>query len=132
MKISYDKNTLRRFGQLTGAVFFSITVFLFLRDRRIASPLAFISGALLAAAYTLPSALKPVYAVWMKAAFILGWINTRVILILLFYLVFTPIGLFMRLMRLDPLEKRIEKGKASYWQEKEKIPFVPSRYEKQF
>jgi len=91
MKISYDKKTLRKFGQMTGIVFLIITALFFLRHKHAAVPTAFIAGVLLVSAYARPSALRPVYAVWMKAAFILGWINTRVILVLLFYLVFTPI-----------------------------------------
>jgi len=132
MKISYDKKTLRKFGQMTGIVFLIITALFFLRHKHAAVPTAFIAGVLLVSAYARPSALRPVYAVWMKAAFILGWINTRVILVLLFYLVFTPIGLVMRLMRIDPLERKIEKERSSYWKAKEGGPVDLARYEKQF
>ena len=132
MKISYDKKILRQFGQMTGAIFFIIAVLLFLKHKHIAVPVVLISVVLLGTAYARPSALKPVYAAWMKAAFILGWINTRIILTALFYLVFAPIGLVMRLMGLDPLEKRIEKNRASYWKMKEKRVFDSSHYEKQF
>lgn len=132
MKIAYDKKTLREFELMMGGIFLVITALFFLRHRHVSAPLAFIAGVFLISAFALPSALKPVYAVWMKAAFILGWINTRVILALLFYLVFTPIGLVMRLMRMDLLERKLEKDKASYWKRKEKYDFNVSRYEKQF
>ena len=132
MKISYDKKTLRKFGQMMGTVFFIITVLLFLKHKHIAVPIVFISGVLFVTAYARPSALKPVYAVWMKAAFILGWINTRIILVLLFYLVFTPIGFVIRLTGLDLLERKLEKDRASYWKTKEKRAFNVSHYEKQF
>ena len=34
--------------------------------------------------------LRPIYVGWMKFAFVLGWINTRLILGLFFYLILTP------------------------------------------
>jgi hypothetical protein len=117
---------------MMGIVFLIITALFILRHKHAAVPAAFIAGVLLVSAYALPTALKPLYAVWMKAAFILGWINTRVILMLLFYLVFTPIGLVTRLMRLDLLERKLDKDKASYWKTKEKRAFNLSQYEKQF
>src|SRR5512143_3235220 len=121
MKTSYDTKTLRQFGQMTGAIFFIITVLLYLKHKYVAVPIILISLVLLTTAYVRPSVLKPVYAAWMKAAFILGWINTRIILALLFYLVFTPIGLVMRLMRLDPLDRKLEKDRPSYWEKQEKV-----------
>ena len=51
----------------------------------------------------------------------LGWINTRLILFIIFYLVFTPIGLVMRLFGVDLLDKKIDKNKNSYWRRKEKV-----------
>lgn len=74
--------------------------------------------------------IKPVYIVWMRFAFILGWINTRIILVILFYLIFTPVGLFMRLFRIDLLERKNKEG--TYWKKKEKVEFNPLNYERRF
>ena len=80
----------------------------------------------------IPKLLKPAYSAWMKFASILAWINTRIILFLIFYLVFTPIGLLMRLFRAGLLDIRVEKDRQSYWKKKEKPAFNPSDYERQF
>ena len=74
--------------------------------------------------------LKPVYKIWMRFASVLAWINTRIVLVVLFYLVFTPVGLAMRLFKIDLLERN--KIKESYWKEKEKIDFNPLNYERRF
>ena len=79
-----------------------------------------------------PVSLKPVYIFWMRLAFILAWINTRLILSILFYLIFTPIGIGMRLFGGDLLDKKIDKNKESYWIKKEKAAFKQSDYERQF
>ncbi len=78
------------------------------------------------------SVLRPVYIAWMSFAFVLGWINARIILGLFFYLVLTPIGLFMRLGGKDLLDKKIDRAAESYWVKRERTPFDPKRLERLF
>jgi uncharacterized protein involved in cysteine biosynthesis len=94
--------------------------------------MAILSALFFGAGLVIPFALKPVYILWMKLAFVLGWINTRILLILIFYLVFTPVGLLMRVLGKDHLERKIEKNKASYWKKREKKVFIPADYKRQF
>ena len=61
-----------------------------------------------------PPAVRLVYTGWMIAAFPIGWTVSRLMLAVLFYLVFTPLALVFRLMRRDILQlKRRQAG--SYW-----------------
>jgi len=76
-----------------------------------------------------PLWLRSVYAAWMKFAFLLAWVNTRLILVIIFYLVFTPLGLLMRLCGADPLERKINKKAGSYWK---KRGLTEPSYERQF
>jgi hypothetical protein len=62
---------------------------------------------------------------------VLGWVNTRVILTLIFYLVFTPIGLVMRIFGKDILEAGPGKTKNTYWKKKDQSRGNPA-YEQQF
>jgi hypothetical protein len=80
----------------------------------------------------LVSFLKPFYYLWMRLAWILSWVNTRLVLVIIFYLVFTPIGLLMKLLGKDLLSLKIEPQKDSYWLKKEKKAFNPQDYERQF
>ena len=41
---------------------------------------------------------------WMKLALTLGWINTRILLSVIFYLFLTPIALVSRLFTKDPMK----------------------------
>jgi len=52
-----------------------------------------ISGILMALALLLPSILKPIYHVWMRIGAILGWVNTRIILAIGFFLGLFPDGM---------------------------------------
>ncbi|MGR9073566.1 MAG: SxtJ family membrane protein [Gammaproteobacteria bacterium] len=65
-------------------------------------------------ALLLPKILSPVYRVWMWIGHVLGWINTRIIMAILFYLLILPMGLLLRLFGKDPMKKRLDKSKSSY------------------
>ncbi len=44
------------------------------------------------------------YKVWMKIGYILGWINSRIILGLVYLLVLLPIAFIMKIFGYDPLK----------------------------
>jgi hypothetical protein len=87
--------------------------------------LTVIGVAFAVAAIVMPRALVPLYRPWMRLAEGLGWLNTRIILVLIFYLVVTPIGLVLRLFRRSPLDH-------PYWSEVPKHSYGDKHYEKQF
>ncbi len=78
-----------------------------------------------------PLFLRPVFQVWLKVAHFIGQVNTLVILTLLYYLVFTPYALVMRLFGRDSMQRKL-KSAGTYW---ESLEFQGlkgrTRYEKQ-
>lgn len=70
--------------------------------------------AWLAAALIAPRALAPLHKAWMAFGHVLGWINARIILGVVFFVVVTPIGLVMRLAGKDLLAMKRRKSQ-SYW-----------------
>ncbi|MDP3732510.1 MAG: SxtJ family membrane protein [Candidatus Omnitrophota bacterium] len=131
-KLKLDRRSLRQFGITMAIAFLIITLIVLIRHKYSVIATSIISITFLILAFASPALLKPIYILWMKLAFVLGWINTRLILFILFYLLFTPIGLVMRLFKVDLLERKIEKNKDSYWKKKEKMEFNLSNYERQF
>lgn len=131
-KLNLDKKTLRKFAITMGIAFLVITVIIFIRHRHNILPTSIISVIFFALAVIMPIILKPVYILWMRLAFILSWINTRLILLIIFYLIFTPISLAIKLFGVDLLDIKINKQKGSYWRRKEKKIFNPLDYERQF
>jgi Saxitoxin biosynthesis operon protein SxtJ len=130
-KFRLDRRELRKFGMTMGAVFLVISgVFLFRQKYTGATYSLLVSCVFFIMGLVLPGLLKSVYIPWMYFSFILGWVNTRVILIILYYLIFTPAGLLMRLFRVNSL--KIKKESSSYWNKKEKIGFDPLNYERRF
>ena len=66
-----------------------------------------------------PKSLNYPYRLWMSFGFIAGWLNSRIILGLVFFLVLQPTSYLMRVFGHDPLRKK-RKGKISYreWSKK--------------
>jgi hypothetical protein len=62
-----------------------------------------------------PALLRPLHFVWMKLAAALAWVNTRIILAILFFLIFTPLAFLRRLFGKDSLGLRWEEGESTYW-----------------
>ena len=87
---------------------------------------------LLVSGLVIPIILKPIYFLWMIFATILGWIMTRVILSLLFYIIVTPIGLIPRFFGKQFLELRWDKSKESYWNFRTNEDIQKENYKKQF
>src|ERR671937_688372 len=92
VKEKVDNKQLRSFGFLVGGVFALLGLWPFLvgRDMRLWAVIP--GGALLFLAALAPASLGPVYRVWMKIGHVLGWINTRIILGVVFYGMFVPMG----------------------------------------
>ena len=81
------------------------------------------------AAIVAPRALGGIYRVWMRIGEALAWINTRIILTLIFFLVVTPTGLVMRLFGRSPIDPRRRRFAASYWDD---VDIGNRHMEKQF
>lgn len=88
-----------------------------------------IAAVLLLLAAIAPSLLRPVYRGWMYLGEALGWLNTRIILSLVFFLVVTPIGLLMRLFGRSPMTTA---KRDSYWTDVEPHSYGDRHVEKQF
>ena len=113
--IKSEKCNLRNFGIIVGIILLIISGFLFWKEKESFQIFLTIGIILFLTAIALPSVLKPVYWIWMIFAIILGWFMTRLILSLLFYVVFTSIGLTLRFFGKQFLELRWDKSKESYW-----------------
>ena len=65
-------------------------------------------------AFIAPKILYPFFLFWMKLGLVLNWINSRIILSILFYGLFTPIALFFKLIGRDPMLRSFDKECSSY------------------
>ena len=61
-----------------------------------------------------PVLLGPVNRVWLKISDVLGWINTRLVMGVMFFLLIAPIGILMRLLGKNTLSLKISDEQTSY------------------
>ena len=80
------------------------------------------AGALLLLGLVAPALLQKPFDLWMRLALALGWLNTRVLLTVLFYLVLTPTAVIMKLVGFDPMNRKFLEKKESYRMPKEPRP----------
>ena len=79
-----------------------------------------------------PIILRPVFKLWLKVAHAIGWFNTQLLLSIVFILIFAPTGLVMRLLRKDPMKRKML-AKGTYWEPHELEGLKDkNRYERQF
>jgi hypothetical protein len=125
--------TLRQFAGLWLLFFAGLAAARGLRDG--ATPPVLILAALALTVGPLglwrPALVRPVYVAATLLTFPLGWVTSRLLLAALYYGVFTPLGLLLRLAGRDALRLRPCPQQASYWVEKPAPPDV-SRYFRQF
>lgn len=122
----------KKFGITMGIVFFLISGFLYWKEYSSLKYFVIIGFIFLIAAFTYPKMLKYLFNVWMTFAAIMGYIMSRVILSIIFFLMFTPVGLITRLLRKDLLKEKWDKKAKSYWILKDNKSFDPKSAENQY
>ncbi|OQW32796.1 MAG: hypothetical protein A4E19_05415 [Nitrospira sp. SG-bin1] len=106
---------LRQFGLLVGGVFAVIGLWpLVFRSESPRLWAMVLGGLLIALGALVPMSLKQVHGGWMKIGHVLGSINTKIILGVIYYLLITPMGVIMRLMGKDPLHRTLTPGTDTY------------------
>lgn len=94
---------------------------------RILTGLALAGGILGAVA---PQALKYVFVGWIIAVFPIGWTISHVLLGFIYFVILTPIGLLVRALGNDPMNRSFDSEATSYWSDHEQAPVA--RYFRQF
>jgi len=131
-RIEVSPKKVRGFGLIFGCLGIIVTIFLFYYHR-LYWPWSF-SGALffLISAYWGYPILRPIYIGWMLFAYLMAWMNTRILLSLFFYLVITPTGLALKLIGKDLLDQKSNRSTQTYWIKSERVTGDLERYRHQF
>lgn len=131
--IKSERAELRKFGITLGIILGLLGLILIWRARNYYSYFIILSMTFIFISLVKPAILKPIHKSWMTLALIVGWFMTRLILIMLFYLAVTPIGILTRLLGKDFLRiKSNINHQDSYWIPKRKDKFDKNDYERQF
>lgn len=130
--IKSSSKDLRSFG-ITMAIALTVLGLLFLwRGRGFYYYFFILSATFLVLGMVAPPILKPVQKAWMTFAIIMSWFMTRLILGILFYLVFTVVALVARLLGKQFLDLKTDKSATSYWKYRKPREVSKHDYERQF
>jgi len=122
----------RNFGWVVGGVFTALGALAWYRDASWGTWVLGLGVALVVLGTLVPKLLEPLYLAWMSMAVVMGFVMTRVILTLFFFLALLPVGLIMRLIGRDALHRKIDRNAETYWIPKEYLITGRTRLEKYF
>jgi hypothetical protein len=123
----------RSFGILFAVVFAGAACWLAWHGHRgwaVAGLAAAVAVALLA--FLAPRALAAPNRAWFQLGMLLHKVVSPVVLGAIYFLVITPIALAMRLSGRDPLERRRDPQRASYWKDRDPPGPPPDSFRNQF
>ena len=115
-EISVTKKELRDFGLIFGVILVLLFGFLvpWIFDKGFPLWPWWVFAVTGGLALIYPLSLKPFFKLWMMFGGVMGWLNTRLILGIVFYLVFVPFGLVMKLFGKDPMSRKLDSEMTTY------------------
>lgn len=119
--LDVSTKSLKKFGLMIGVILLILGIIFHWKNSLVNLRSIFdaIGIVLLLSALLKPSLLKLTYTIWMGIAFTLGWLISRIILLILFYFVLFPVGIVAKIFGKKFLDINFRDGKSSYWIKKE-------------
>lgn len=114
-----DKDKLRKFGLVIGCIFTGFGFAPVFHNNNPNILLIDIALILFTAALIMPNLLLPLYTMWYSFGRVIGKINSFLILSIIFYLVFTPIGIIRRMFKKNTNKFMHKTAVNSYWIKKD-------------
>lgn len=111
----------RSFGVVFSAVFLIISFWPLFTEGTIRIWAIFIAIIFLLISYFKPDALYPLNKIWFKFGLLLGSIVSPIVMGIVFFIIVTPIGIIMRIIGKDLLNKKINNSVKSYWIKREQM-----------
>ena len=108
--------TNKKFGFFFAAVFLVATTYFYINNASssVVSTLSVVGLTFLVATLVNPDVLLPLNKLWMRFGLLLGMIISPIVMGIIFFGLFTPMSLTMRLFRRDELRLRF-KNKKTHW-----------------
>lgn len=108
--------TNKKFGFFFTAIFLIATTYFYINNASssVVSTLGVVSLSFLVATVVNPDVLLPLNRLWMRFGLLLGMIISPIVMGIIFFGLFTPMSLTMRLFRRDELRLRF-RNKKTHW-----------------
>jgi len=127
------KSVLRKFGITLAVILAIIGTIQLLKGHTKIYPWLYSIGVIsIVLGIFIPAWLNPIHFAFKKIGCAVGALFTGLILVIVFYIVLTPIGLIARLFGKNFLDINWAKRANTYWIKKEQLNEGTERYERQF
>ena len=128
VKLPSNKN----FGTFFGSIFLLIAAYFFIfTSSKIYFTFLLIGILFFIIAFTFPVILKPLNIMWMFIGFVLSLIVSPIVLGIIYFLMFTPYAMFMKIFGRDYLRIK-NRNFSSFWRNREPAGPGPDSFKEQF
>jgi hypothetical protein len=122
----------KKFGLLFAAIFLVGAGYLFYRNHQLLAVLAgFVSCGLVVLAISWPYVLRPFNLLWFRFGNLLGLVVSPIVLGAIFFLLLTPVAVFLRLTGRDILGLK-KTTQDTYWVNRNPTGPAPDSFKDQF
>jgi hypothetical protein len=112
----------RSFGLVFAGVFAVVGLLPWLGGDPLRWWAAVVAGLFLGAALVRPAVLAPLNRLWFRFGLALGKVMTPIVMGLLFVVAVIPTALLMKVLRKDPMQRRLSPGAETYWEPRDRQP----------
>lgn len=115
MATETTRRELRNFGLIVGGIFGALALWpAIIRGGNVRLWMLGLAVVLILPALVAPRMLAPAQRAWMALGGALGWVNTRLVLGLIFFGLVTPMALVFRLTGRDPMRRSFDPHATTY------------------
>lgn len=130
--INSSDKAVRKTGIAVGVVLIIIAFILWWFGKSTFIYFSIIGGLFIIVAYIALPLLRPFHKLWIALSLLLGFVMSRLILTLLFYLILTPIGWLAKIVGKKFMPLKFDNTSKTYWEKREIVTKQKIDYERQF
>lgn len=130
--IEASEKSVKKTGITVGVVLILISFILWWFGKNSFVYFSLIGGVFIILSYIAVPLLRPFHKLWIGLSLVLGFVMSRIILTILFYLVVTPIGLLAKLVGKKFMPLGFDNTAKTYWEKRERTVKEKIDYERQF
>jgi hypothetical protein len=130
--IDKSDEAVKKTGLTVGVVLILVSLLLWYLGKTSFIYFSIIGGLFVILSFIAIPVLRPFHKLWMMLALLMGFVMSRVILTLLYYLVLTPIGLLAKIIGKKFMPLGFDKSVTTYWEKRENVIKHQIDYERQF
>jgi len=130
--IDSSNEAVKKTGLTVGIVLILVSLLLWYLGKTSSIYFSMTGGLFIILSFIAIPVLRPFHKLWMMLSLLMGFVMSRVILTLLFYIVLTPVGFIAKLVGKKFMPLGFDKNATTYWEKRENAVKQQIDYERQF